>query len=432
MKKTWIILLSLLLVSSIFLAGCTEKSGTTNTSTTTTSEPTQNEKVIKVGVLTDLSGPLSSDGTDIANTLKVAQKDINNYFKERGIPYSIKVYIEDTQSNPSICLQKVQSFNAMGINLIIGPTSSAEVKNIKDYINSNGMIIISPSSTAPPQMLGFTSPEQKKYVFRFVPTDNFQAKAIAGEIKDMGIKNVVVIYRGDAWGRGLETAAVQNLKKEGINVIGEVEYPSTPEPSDWSPYIQMLENKISGKDPKTTAVLAIGFDEIATLLSQISDNSPLLNVKWFGSDGIVDSEKVVSEAKDKAEKVGLYSTEFYGVSDEAKKLAEEYEKMGYGKRPRQYALIAYDSIWVGAISYAQMLNETGGKYNADLLSKLIKENTIKYSEGQFGVKPVTGDIYLNEWNDRASGNYGIHAVTKDGWKLVGIWDYKTGQIKWLK
>jgi len=145
-KKTWIILLSLLLVSSIFLAGCTEKSGTTNTSTTTTSEPTQNENVIKVGVLTDLSGPLSSDGTDIANTLKVAQKDINNYFKEKGIPYSIKVYIEDTQSNPSICLQKVQSFNAMGINLIIGPTSSAEVKNIKDYINSNGMIIISPSS----------------------------------------------------------------------------------------------------------------------------------------------------------------------------------------------------------------------------------------------------------------------------------------------
>ncbi|ADC69352.1 Extracellular ligand-binding receptor [Methanocaldococcus sp. FS406-22] len=431
MKKIWMLLISLFLISGVFFAGCTEKTGSGENANTTTITASTKETVIKIGVLTDLSGPLSSDGNDIEKTLKIGKDDINKYFEEKGLPYKIKLYVEDTQSNPSICLQKVQSLNAMGINLIIGPTSSAEVKNIKDYINSNHMVIISPSSTAPPQMIGFTTPEQKKYIFRFVPTDNFQAKAIAGEIKDMGIKNVVVIYRGDAWGMGLEKATVDDLKKEGVNIIGEIEYPSTPEPSDWSPYIQTLENKIAGKDPKTTAVLAIGFDEIATLLSQIDKDSPLLKVKWFGSDGIVDSEKVISEAKNKAEKVGLYSTEFYGVSDEAKKLAEEYEKRGYGKKPRQYALIAYDALWVGAISYAEMLNKTGGKYDANLLSKLIKENTVKYTKGEFGIKPVTGDIYLNEWNDRASGDYGIHAVTEEGWKLVGIWDYKTGKINWL-
>ena len=429
MRKAWVIPISIFLILGVFFAGCVEekKEETTTTTTTTT---TPKETVIKIGVLTDLSGPLSSDGNDIKKTLEIGKDEINKYFQEKGLPYKVELYFEDTQTNPSIALQKVQSLKAKGINLIIGPMSSGEVKNIQKYVTSNKMIIISPSSTAIPIMIGFAKPEDKKYVFRFVPNDEFQGKAIAGEIKDMGVKEVIILYRGDAWGKGLKNAAVENLKKEGVTVIDTIEYPSTPEPSDWSPYIQTLENKLQGKDPKTTAILAIGFEELATLLSQIKDNSPLLNYKWFGSDGIVDSEKVIKEAKDKAVKIGLYSTIFYGVSDEAKKLEEEYKKRGYGEKPRQYALIAYDALWVGAISYADMLKEAG-KYDADTLAAKIKENVEKYTKGDFGVKPVTGDLYLNEWNDRASGNYGIHAVTADGWKLVGIWNYKTGKITWM-
>jgi len=421
MRKAWVIPISIFLILGVFFAGCTEK-----TETSTTSE----ETVIKIGVLTDLSGSLSTDGNQIKNALEIGKDEVNKYFEEKGLPYKVELYFEDTQTNPSICLQKVQALKAKGVKFIIGPTSSSEVKNIKNYVMSNGMVIISPSSTAIPTMIGFSKPEDKKYIFRFVPNDEFQGKAIAGEIKDMGVKDVVIIYREDAWGKGLEKAAVENLKKEGINVIDEIGYPSTPEPSDWSPYIQKLENDINGKDTKTTAVLAIGFEELATLLSQIKDDSPLLNYKWFGSDGIVDSEKVIEEAKDKAMKVGLYSTIFHGVSDEAKKLEEEYKNRGYGKEVKQYALCAYDALWVGAISYAEMLNETG-KYDADALANNIKANVEKYTNGEFGVKPVTGDLYLNEWNDRASGDYGIHAVTADGWKLVGIWSYKTGKITWM-
>ena len=388
---------------------------------------TAEETIIKIGVLTDLSGPLSLYGNNIKKTLEIGKDEINKYFQEKGLPYKVELYFEDTQTNPYICLQKVQSLKAKGINLIIGPMSSSEVKSIKYYIILNKMIIISPSSTAIPIMIGFARPEDKKYVFRFVPNDEFQGKAIAGVIKDMGVREVIILYRGDAWGKGLEKAAVENLKKEGINVIDTIEYPSTPEPSDWSPYIQTLENKLQGKDPKTTAVLAIGFDELATLLSQIKDNSPLLNYKWFGSDGIVDSERVIEEAKDKAVKIGLYSTIFQSETDEAEKIKEEFRKRYYGE-PDQYALNAYDALWVGAISYVEMLQEAE-KYDADVLAKKIKENAIKYSEGQFGVKSVTGYIKLDEWNDRVSGDYGIHAVTEDGWKLVGIWDSITGKIK---
>ncbi|ADC69353.1 Extracellular ligand-binding receptor [Methanocaldococcus sp. FS406-22] len=405
-------MLGAVLIGSLFLAGCTQKEET--------------EKEIKVGLLVDLSGGLATYGNNEKHICEIAEEKINKYFEEKGIPYKVKLYVEDTKADPNVCLQKVQALHAQGINLFLGPMASGEVKNIKGFINSNKIVIISPSSTAPPQMIGFTTPEEKKYVFRFVPTDNFQGNAIGDVAKELGLKNVIIIYRDDAWGDGLEKATVEKLKANGINVIDEIPY--DPNIGDWSPIIQTTTNKIAGKG-NDTGIVFIGYEEVATLLSQIDDDSPLLKHVWIGCDGTANSKKVLEEAKNKAIKVKLYSTMFQSETDEAKKIKEEFKKRGYGE-PDQYALNVYDAFWVGAISYAEMLNETGGKYDADLLSKLIKENTVKYSEGQFGVKSVTGYIKLNEWNDRASGNYGIFAVTKDGWKLVGIWDSTTGKINW--
>jgi branched-chain amino acid transport system substrate-binding protein len=369
---------------------------------------------------------LATYGNNEKHICEIAEEKINKYFEEKGMPYKVKLYVEDTKADPKVCLDKMQSLHAQGINLFLGPMASGEVKNVKNFVNSNKLVIISPSSTAPPEAIGCAKPEDKKYIFRFVPTDNFQGNAIGDVAKELGLKNVVVIYRKDAWGEGLEKATVEKLKANGINVIDEIPY--NPDIGDWSPIIQTTTNKIAGKG-NDTGIVFIGYEEVATLLSQIDSNSPLLNHIWIGCDGTANSKKVLEEVKDKAVKIKLYSTMFQSETDEAKKIKEEFKKRGYGE-PDQYALNVYDAFWVGAISYAEMLNETGGKYDADLLSKLIKENTVKYSEGQFGVKSVTGYIKLNEWNDRASGNYGIFAVTKDGWKLVGIWDSTTGKINW--
>ncbi|WP_423792016.1 ABC transporter substrate-binding protein [Methanocaldococcus indicus] len=415
--RKWLILLLVPILIGSFLAGCTQQSNKNNE--------------IKIGVLLDLSGDLASEGQQTKEILSIEEENINNYFKEHNIPYTVKFFYTDTQCNPKICLDKVQALHAMGINAFIGPTSSSELKNIKDYVNSNKLIVISQSSTAPPKILGFETPEQKKYIFRFVPTDEFQGKAIASVLKDDGIKNIVIIYRDDAWGKGLSSAVIANANKLGLNVITTIPYPSTPSPTDWSPYIQKIQSALNGKSNKDTAVLVIGFDEVGTLLSQIPKDSPVLNYKWFGSDGTAFSNKVLN-AGENAIKVGLYSTIFYSETDEAKKLIDEYHKKGFKGKVKVYPLVACDAAWVLSLSYAEMLNETKGKYDADLLAKLIKENTEKYSKGEFGVKPVTGYIKLNIWNDRASGNYGIFAVTKDGWKLVGIWNSETGKVQWIK
>ena len=421
-KKLAIVLLSFILIVTAF-SGCTNK----------TQQASESSNVIKIGVLTDLSGPLSSEGHNVKNCVELAKENINNYFKEKGLPYKVEIYVEDTKCDPKIALEKLQILNSLGVNAVIGPLSSGEVRNIASYATANKIVIISPSSTAPPVLIGFAKPEDKKYIFRFVPDDNFQSKAIEDEIKAMGFKSVAIIYRGDAWGKGLHDALKEKLTKDGINVIADVEYPTNPAPADWSPYIAKLQGGVKtavnkyGKDK--VAVVVFGFDEVASLLSQIPDNSVLLQVKWLGSDGTVGSQKIINEAKDKAMKVGLYSTIFYSRSDEAKKLMEEY-KAKFGGEPGEYGLISYDATWVASLACAEVLKEKG-TYDPDLMVEKIKEVLKKYNSGELGVKPVTGPIILNEWNDRASGDYAIYKVTKDGWKIVGIWHSDTGKVVWL-
>jgi branched-chain amino acid transport system substrate-binding protein len=435
MKK----LLALLVVGLVIVAaGCIGGSSQSSSSSSgssaqsgKSSSQSQSAKVIKLGALLDLSGPIASDGKKIQNALKLAQDDINAYFKEKGENFQVQILFEDTRTDPKVALEKLQTLDAQGAKVIIGPTSSGELKNMKSYVNAHKLIVISEASTAPPKFIGFAKPEDKKYVFRFVPTDFFQSKAIAAELESKGIKGVVIIYRGDAWGKGLHDATVEKIKGK-IEIAQDISYPSNPEPTDWSPYISKAESGVSSLLSKYSsdqvAVWVVGFDEIATLLSQVPDDSPLLKVKWFGSDGDVLSDKIVEEAGDKASKVTLYSTQFFAQSEEGKKFIERF-KQKFGIEPSEYALIAYDEAWVAALAEAEVLKEKGS-FDADAMAQKIKEILPKYSSGELGVSSVTGDIELDEWNDRASGDYAIWGIVNGEWKRLGIWKSSAGKVEW--
>ena len=394
--------------------------------------PLASAEEIKIGVLVDLSGPLTTYGNDIANTLSIAEKDINSYFAEKGKDYTVKFYVEDTKVDPNQALQKVQSLHSKGIKLVIGPMGSGEVANIKDFVTSNKIIIVSPSSTALPTIIGFAKPEDKKYIFRFVGTDDLQSKAIASELRDAGIKGVVITYIGNAWGRGLYEAIKPQLDEMGIEVAKVVEYPEQT-PADFSPYISSLEDGIKSLADKygydKVAVVTFSYEELYTMLAQTPDDSPLLSVIWFGCDGNALSGKI-SNALDKAIKVGTYSTLFESKGPAFDELAKKYNEAGFKGSPYQYAMNAYDAAWVIALAYAEVVEEKGS-YDADAMVEKMKVVAEKYSNGDYGVQPVSGAIKLNEWNDRASGDYAIYYVSSKGdWETAGIWKFATGKVEW--
>ncbi len=387
---------------------------------------------IKIGVLVDRSGPLATYGNDIKNALDIAKEDINTYFSERGLNFTVDFIVEDTKVDPNLALQKVQSFHERGIDLIIGPMGSGEVSNIKDYVSSNKMIIISPSSTALPTIIGFAKPEDKKYIFRFVGTDDLQSTAIAGEISSLGIKGVVITYIGNPWGKGLYEEIKPKLEKEGVEIAKVVEYPDQT-PADFSPYISSLEDGVRSLVEKygndKVAVIAFSYEEVYTMLAQTDINSILFKVLWFGCDGTAKSGRI-SDVIDKVKTIGMYSTLFESKGPAYDSLKEKYIAKGYGE-PYQYAMNAYDAAWVIALAYSELIEEKGS-YDPDMMVTEIREVTERYSNGVYGVQPVSGKITLNEWNDRASGDYAIYYVSEEGkWDLAGLWRFETGEVEWI-
>jgi branched-chain amino acid transport system substrate-binding protein len=433
--------LVILVVFAILLLGCAEEAPEVPEETPTgapteevteevTEQPPPEEVEIPIGVLVDLSGPLTTYGEDIRDLLKIGESDINTYFEENGKPYKIKFYVEDTRVDPKIALDKVQALHGKGVRLFVGPMGSGEVKNIAAYLNDNKLIVISPSSTALPPLLGVTKPEEKKYIFRFVATDDFQTKAIASEAASLGIKAVVIVNVGNAWGKGLADYGKPEFENQGIEVKSIVEYPDPP-PADFTSYIETVEGDISELletyNATEIALVAFSYEEIYTFLSQVADDSVLMDIMWLGCDGTAKSRQI-SEMCDDVNKVKMYSTLFESKGDAYEQVNETYFNE-FGKTPYQYALDAYDGAWVLALSFAQVY-DTRGEYDPDEMAATIPEVTVKYSEGEYGMTPVSGYITLNEWNDRASGDYAIWGVEDCNWVLEGIWSSQTNEVTW--
>ena len=62
----------------------------------------EEKKEIQIGVLVDLSGPLTTYGENIRECCEIAKDDINKYFEQRGLNYSVKLFVEDTRADPKI------------------------------------------------------------------------------------------------------------------------------------------------------------------------------------------------------------------------------------------------------------------------------------------------------------------------------------------
>jgi branched-chain amino acid transport system substrate-binding protein len=412
---------TILLLAIVFLLGC--------------AQPPAEKKIeeIKIGVLVDLSGPLTTYGTSIKNTLTIAEEDINKYLKEKNLPYVVKFYVEDTKVEPKVALEKVQSLYAKGVNLIIGPMGSGEVRNVKDFVTANKIIIVSPSSTALPKLLGVTKPEEKKYIFRFVALDDFQTEAIVSELKALGIKAVVITHIGNAWGRGLNEVIKPKLEKEGIEIKSSIEYPE-PVPADYSPYIAKIEESITDLlnkySEKEIAVIAFSYEEVAVMLAQTKSDSKALNVVWLGCDGTALSSKLL-EVCEKSNKVKMLSTLFESKGKGYAELEKKYQQRKFGDSPYQYAMNAYDAAWVLVLSYIEVVKEKG-KYDADTMASKIPVVAEKFSRGEYGVESVSGYIKLNEWNDRASGDFAIYYIKDCSWKSAGLWSFVENKIKWFE
>ncbi len=374
-------------------------------------------KEIKIGVLVDLSGPLVSTGKRIQYAIKLAEEDINNYVKDLGLDVKFTFLVEDTQINPERALSRLQSLAAQGVKVVIGPLASSEVKNVKSFADSNKIVIVSPSSTAPSLAV------PNDYVFRFVPTDLFQGNALAKVILSAGHKKVAVIYRKDTWGEGLLNAFKKAFESLGGTVVGTVGY--DPDSKDLSAEVLRLADFVK-EGGSGTAVLLISFgDDAVMVLNSAKNDETLSNSEWFGTDGTAFIIKIASQVGEVAVKMGgLKSTQFAPTQSSKWKEFKERFTSRFGLAPEAYSLNSYDAAWVIALSIIE-----AGRYDGEKIAKVLPKVANRY----FG---VSGWTKLDENGDRAGGDYGIAAIKivngKPQWVTVGVYTFTTDSVTWFK
>jgi branched-chain amino acid transport system substrate-binding protein len=385
------------------------------------------QQTVTIGALIPITGVSSSLGESEGAAVKIATKDINEYLFKTHSSIGIGLAIEDTQSNPSVSLERLKQLAAKGIKIVIGPATSAAVQGVKDYADKNGIILISPSSTAPSLAIAGDN------LFRFVPDDRHQGEAIAKRMWDDGIRVVIPFWRTDVYGNDLLIATKDSLQELGGRVANGVGYiPNTGDFAAslnrinfivWDQDLRALDSKvnqaISQYGTDKVGVYFVGFDEIAPIFIQAQNHPTLSKVKWYGSDGSTLNNKLIrnTEAAAFAVKTG-FPTPIYAVEDDNDVRLKHVEAQIHEqieRTPRSYASVAYDILWVAALA------ENNTKATQD--TNYLKNTIVKIANSYNG---ITGNTTLNQFGDRKYGDYDFWAVrnsesTHDSfiWKRIG-------------
>ena len=411
-----------LLVAAILIGGILSYGFMTSVATESTRYfgPVEGENTILIGALLPLTGTRSSFGESAEASLTLAVDDVNNQLAKSGSSSRVGLVIEDTKTDPGIALEKLKYLKSQGVQIVIGPATSANVAAVRDYADQNGILILSPSSTA----TQLTIPNDN--VFRFVPDDSHQALAIAKKMWQDGVRVVVPMWRSDIFGEGLHSALNENFKRLGGKVVEGVGYkPPTGDFSAslnrinfifWEQDLKALASRVNEEVKRYGAdrvgVYAVSFDEIVPIMIQAERHPGLSSVKWYGSDGTALNPGLVKnvDAASFAVKTS-FANPIYAVDDDKNSRfieVNEHITKEVGHPHESYAELAYDALWVAALTCDKVVGanqKTTDHNNSNLLSKTLLRVASSYDG-------ITGKMLLNDAGDRIPGSYDFWSITR--------------------
>jgi branched-chain amino acid transport system substrate-binding protein len=355
------------------------------------------DETVRIGALLPLTGALQSYGEASEAALELAREAINE-----DADVKVELVVKDTTTDPDTALAMLQELDDDGIKVVIGPYASSEVAAVKEYADANGIVLVSPLSTAGSLAVAGDN------VYRFTPGDAKEAEAVAAVALDDGITTIVSVSRDDAGNLGLQSAMKPVFEAGGGTVLEGVTYAADED--DFQSVIGEIIAAVAAADsaPEETAVYLTAFDEVVDLLGVAATlSNDVLRVQWYGSDSVALSAGLIEDADAAgfATIVG-YPNPILGLrdEDEAKWQPVVDALQGeLGRRPDSFALAAYDALVVAHMA----IEEAGVDGDAGEIGAAL----VQAADGHIG---LTGPTVLNEAGDRASASFDFWAVCPDG------------------
>ena len=369
------------------------------------------KKVVKIGVISPLSGDLSALGLGIQHSVELAAKQAN----ESGDlgDWTIEVVPEDDEGKPEVGKNAASKLASDSEVIgVVGTLNSSVAGPVQPILDKAKITMVSPANTNPTLTRGAKPEEapERTYAsyFRVCTTDSIQGPFAARYLYEKaGIKELATVHDKKTYGQGLVDAFTKEYKKLGGKVVAAETI--NPDEDKFSAVVSSLK----AKNPE--AVYYGGeYPQAAPLSQQMKSGG--LDVPLMGGDGIFSPEFIKLAGKgsagDLATSVGAPTESL----DAGKKFLEDYEAAGYSDPAEAYGAYAYDA--------GQSLIEAMkvSLKDADTVEDARQATIDAMKDVSFD--GVTGKVSFDEYGDNTTRVLTVYEVKGDEWTDVNTEEFK--------
>ena len=374
---------------------------------------------VKVGALLSLSGEYDQYGLSIKDGIELAIKDINGKGGINGEDYD--VIFEDSKSTIDGAKAGLDNLIAQGVQVVIGPEITEICEEIIPYASNKGIILISPSATAP--SLRELSIEAKGYFFRICATDESEAGQLAIDmvrssrwkfIKRAYKRALVIVRQNNPYTEGLWHSFGTEINQKNVEYeIKRYEAEDVEKlPAEGEGYSEKIAEimsiaknyqKSAKDDSKLGAIVIFGFaDEVEFFLRAFKKEK--LDMQVYTSSG-VDTVEFFQSAGDVAE--GIVFPRMFDASSTEDPIVTSFVKSyeaAYSKRPDLFAAYGFDAaMLLGLTIQREGINEVIEEpYNFRM-----NMNDVKYHG-------VTGTIDFNNSTNEVNKTPALYKFEEGG------------------
>jgi branched-chain amino acid transport system substrate-binding protein len=363
------------------------------------------KKEVVIGMSAPLTGPLSSLGLGMQNSVDLAVKQANEANKIDG--WTIKFDPQDDQADANVggqvAARLASETNVVGV---VGTLNSSVAQQEQQAFNDANIVMISPANTGVELTQGLDwakGDKQRPYqsYFRVSTTDAIQGPFAAKYLYETaGAKSVATVNDQKTYGAGL----VQEFEKEFKKLGGKVVSHQTINPGD-----KDFSGVISKAKSSNPDALYYGgeYPEAGPLSKQMKAGG--LDVPLMGGDGIFDATFIeLAGAKsdgDLATSVGAPTDSL----DSAKDFVQAYKDAGYKDDYSAYGAYAYDAANVLIEAMASVLPDE------DSITDEVRQKIVAAVQAT-DVDGITGHISFDEFGDTTNKVLTVYKVTDGEWK----------------
>jgi branched-chain amino acid transport system substrate-binding protein len=291
--------------------------------------------VIKIGVILDLTGPVSTYGEWSRNGLILALEEIN-LDKEK-----FRLIIEDGKSETS---GAVYAFNKLinidKVNVIIITAGSSSVLSLVPIANEKKIVLFTPAASAP------EITKSPGYIFRNRLNGLQEVHEMSNfAYQYFGLRRGIILKVNNDFGQSYSNVFENTFTNSGGKILDVESY------EQGSTDVRTQLSKIK-QFSDLDFIFLIGYAvECGQILKQSKELG--INCKWLSTIGI-ESEKVIQIAGESADGV-IYTAPRYRLEDPYVIPFEKKYYQKYNEHSNMYAANSYDALKI----IVQVINQVG-------------------------------------------------------------------------